>query len=50
LIKPTVNFNTLSSTIKEMIREGKKIPDFIKVHTEQTIQVRGKADFVARNT
>ncbi len=44
LVKPTVNSQTFSATIrKEFIDEGKALPDFVKTETIPTLFVRGGA-------
>lgn len=40
IVKRTINKQTLSATVKQLIENGIKIPDTIKMHTKQQLSVR----------
>lgn len=47
IIKPTVHFGTLQSTLKAFVDGGGVLPEIINVSTKLTIRMNGKAKFLA---
>ena len=47
IIKPTVNFNTLQSTLKAFVLQGHDIPDIFNVVEVQSIRMNGKSKYLA---
>ena len=47
IIKPTVNFNTMQSTLKDFVAQGGELPEIFNIVEVQSIRMNGKSKYLA---